>query len=433
MPERARVLLVPGAAAWGPYNALRAMAEVIRDRGQRPVFAMDRSFRGVAAGHGFDEEVYDASPPPARAGARGPATWGTWVRENAVHLRGTTFEQLRTVIRPRWAELARAAEYAQPRLRAIIDEVRPDLIVVDTVAADPCVPASGIPWVRSVSANPLELSDPDLPPAFSGYPLGDRSGWDAFRAEYAALHGELHAEFDAYCTAQGAPRLEPLRFSYDSPWLNLYAYPSALDYPRSPEFARRRHRLDTVVRTGERTFRIDDHLPGTGPVIYLSLGSLGCLDTRLLQHLVDVVARTGYRTLVSMGPCHDEVTLGPHMYGEPFLPQPHVLPGCDLLITHGGSNTLGEGIAAGLPMIVLPLFRDQYDNAQRVADLGYGVRMDTYGFDPDELVATIEESLADTGRRRRLAEVRDGIRRAPGRETGGTMIADLATSLAGAR
>ncbi|MEU2620664.1 glycosyltransferase [Streptomyces sp. NPDC007157] len=432
MPDDVRVLFVPGAAAWGPYNALRAMAEVVRDRGQRPVFAMDGSFRGVAAAHGFDEEMYDASPPPADPAEAGPEMWAAWVRENAVHFRGTTLEQLSTVIRPQWAELARAAEYAHPRLRAIIDEVRPDLIVVDDVGADPSVAASGIPWVRSISANPLELTDPELPPAFSGYPLHDRSGWDAFRAQYAALHTGLHAEFDAYCTAQGAPPLEPLRFSYDSPWLNLYTYPSALDYPRPAQFAQRWHRLDTVVRTGERRFRVADHLPGTGPVIYLSLGSLGSLDTRLLQHVVDVVARTGHRTVVSMGPCHHEVTLGPNMYGEPFLPQPSVLPDCDLLITHGGSNTLGEGVAAGLPMIVLPLFRDQYDNAQRVADLGFGVRTDTYGFDPDVLVDTVEDLLADDDRRQRLAEVGENIRRAPGRETGGTLIADLAASLTAA-
>ncbi|MFF3561811.1 nucleotide disphospho-sugar-binding domain-containing protein [Streptomyces sp. NPDC002574] len=429
MPERSRVLFVPGAAAWGPYNALRAMAEVLRDGGRRPVFAMDGSFRGVAAGHGFDEEVYDASPPPEGPAANGPAVWARWVRENAVHFRGSTLEQLRTVIRPRWAELARAAEYADPQLRAIIDKVRPDLIVVDNVGADPSVAASGIPWVRSVSANPLELADPDLPPAYSGYSLHDRSGWDAFRAEYAALHRDLHAEFNAFCTKRGAPPLEPLRFSHASPWLNLYTYPSALDYPRPAEFARRWHRLDTVVRTGERRFRVDDHLPGSGPVIYLSLGSLGSLDTRLLQHLVDVVARTGHRTIVSMGPCHDEVVLGPNMYGEPFLPQPGVLRECDLLITHGGTSTLNEGVSAGLPMIVLPLFRDQYDNAQRVADLGFGVRMDTYGFDPGVLADTIGELLADDDRRQRLAEVRDGIRRAPGRETGGALIAGLAETL----
>ncbi|MFD4506500.1 hypothetical protein [Streptomyces sp. NPDC058457] len=92
------------------------------------------------------------------------------MRENAVRFRGSTLEQDRTAIRPRWAEPERAAECVQPRLRAVIDEVRPDLIGVDNAGADPSLAASGIPWARSVSANPLEPADPDLRPAFFGCP-----------------------------------------------------------------------------------------------------------------------------------------------------------------------------------------------------------------------------------------------------------------------
>jgi hypothetical protein len=38
-------------------------------------------------------------------------------------------------------------------------------------------------------------------------------------------------------------------------------------------------------------------------------------------------------------------------------------------------------------MIVMPLFWDQYDNAQRVHELGFGQRLDTYGFADEELTA----------------------------------------------
>ncbi|EQD88265.1 UDP:flavonoid glycosyltransferase YjiC (YdhE family) [Saccharopolyspora erythraea NRRL 2338] len=428
--DRPCVLFVQGRAAWGPYNSLRAMAEVVRARGQRAVFAMDAGFRGVAVAHGFEEAVLDRVPPPGELVDRSEVLW-EWLRDHVEHIRGSTFDQLRTVIHPRLVEHIRTAEHAHPQLRAVIGEVRPDLIVVDNVVADPAVPASGIPWVRSVSANPLELTDPDLPPPFSGYSLHDRSGWDEFRSEYTRWHRDLHAVFNDFCTMQGAPPLEPLRFSHDSPWLNLYTYPAVLDYPRAPEFWERWKRLDTVVRTGERPFRLDDHLPGRGPVIYLSLGSLGSLDSMLVQRLVDVVARTGYRAVVSMGPHHEEVHLGPAMYGAPFLPQPNVLQQCDLLITHGGSNTISEAIAAGLPMIVMPLIGDQYDNAQRVADLGFGVRMSPYRFDSVALIDAIEKLLADDGLKQRLAEARDGIRRAPGGQVGGTLVSDLAASSAG--
>ena len=58
----------------------------------------------------------------------------------------------------------------------------------DNVVGFPAVVTADCPWVRIVSCNPLELPDPELPPVFSGYPTGDRSGWDEFREEYRRVH-----------------------------------------------------------------------------------------------------------------------------------------------------------------------------------------------------------------------------------------------------
>jgi hypothetical protein len=62
------------------------------------------------------------------------------------------------------------------------------------------------------------------------------------------------------------------------------------------------------------------------------------MDVGLMQRLIDAMATTEHRTIVSMGPLKDQMTLGPNMYGDEFLPQPSILPQCHLLITHGSPD-----------------------------------------------------------------------------------------------
>lgn len=47
---------------------------------------------------------------------------------------------------------------------------------------------------------------------------------------------------------------------------------------------------------------MDEQVPGEGKVVYLSLGSLGCMDVELMQRLIDALGTTEHRAIVSMGP-----------------------------------------------------------------------------------------------------------------------------------
>ena len=114
-----------------------------------------------------------------------------------------------------------------------------------------------------------------------------------------------------------------------------------------------------------------------------------------MQRLVDVLATSEHRVIVSKGPLADRITLHDNQTGESFLPQPAILPQVDLVITHGGNNTVTESIHNGLPMVVLPLFWDQVDNAQRIEEIGFGRRLATYDFRDEELTDAIDELLAD--------------------------------------
>jgi UDP:flavonoid glycosyltransferase YjiC (YdhE family) len=175
--------------------------------------------------------------------------------------------------------------------------------------------------------------------------------------------------------------------------LNLYIFPGVADYLRSRRLGASWTRLESSVRATEEPFSIPQALGGSGSLVYLSLGSLGSADVDLMKRLIEELAETPHRFIVSKGPRADEFDLADNMWGESRLPQTSIIPLVDAVITHGGNNTTTESLHFGKPMIVLPLFWDQYDNAQRIQDLGFGVRLDTYGFADRELASALDGLL----------------------------------------
>jgi UDP:flavonoid glycosyltransferase YjiC (YdhE family) len=208
---------------------------------------------------------------------------------------------------------------------------------------------------------------------------------------------------------------------HESPCLNLYLYPADADYERSRPLDDGWHRLDSCVRVVHEPF---EPPPGDGALVYVSLGSLGSADVELMNRLVAVLAETPHRYVVSKGPQHESIALAPNMTGAEFLPQPAILPQVDLVITHGGNNTVTESIHFGKPMVVLPLFWDQYDNAQRVAECGFGVRLPTYEFEPEQLHEAIERLLAAESPL--LSKASERLRASPGTVKASELIQELA-------
>lgn len=401
MADRRTIVFFP-EGAYGPTNNCVGIGNVLRANGHRVIFIIEESFKGRLEAQGFEERLMRLGPPPEVEEVPGQF-WIDFIRDTAPIFRKPTIEQLGEFIAPTWQALIDGAKYVDARLHEIIDEVRPDLLVEDNVVAFPALPASGIPWVRIVSCNPAELKDRRIAPFSSGYPVADRSGWPAFLEEVDRTHRDMWTDFDAFVRAAGAPgltwnELGP-EFVHESPWLNLYSYPAEADYARERPLGPTWHRLDSTVRSTTETWQLPEHLRdddgGRSRLIYLSLGSLGSADVGLMQRLVDVMATTRHRVIVSKGPLADEIRLADNMTGDGFLPQPAILPQVDLVITHGGNNTVTEAFHHGKPMIVLPLFWDQVDNAQRVDETGFGVRLSTYGFEDAELTGAVDRLLGD--------------------------------------
>jgi MGT family glycosyltransferase len=411
--------------AFGPTNNCVGIGEVLRERGHRVVFVIEESFAGTLEAKGFEERLMRLAPAPEQEEEPGQF-WKDFIRDTAPVFRKTTFEQLTEFIAPTWQALLDGAHYVDERLTEILDELQPAAVVEDNVCAFPAIPACGRPWVRIASCNPLEIKDPALPPPYSGLPIDDRTHWEDFRAEYRRAIDAMWAEFNEFCMARGAPPLPEGELIHTSPWLNLYLYPRELDYPRPEPLGATWHNLESSVRSSDPPWSVPPELDGDGALIYLSLGSLGSADVELMETLIASLGRTSHRYVVSKGPQHDAYELAPNMWGEEFLPQVSVLPEVDLVITHGGNNTVTECVHHGKPMVVLPIFWDQHDNAQRVQETRFGVRLPTYSFADDELAGAIDGLLADRDLARRLEDTSARLRRRPGNLRAADLIENVA-------
>jgi MGT family glycosyltransferase len=422
--DRRTVIFFP-EGAFGPTNNCVGIANVLKSRGARCIFVVEESFAGTLQAKGFEEALMRLQPPPEVPEEPGQY-WKDFIRDTAPEFRKTTYDQLEGFIKPVWEGLVDGARYVDERLREIFDEIRPDVIVEDNVVGFPAVPASGYPWARIMSCNPLEMKDPGIPPVFSGMASDETSGWVAFRTHYREVHREMQRDFSEFCVSRGAPPLSDTEFIWESPFLNMLLYPQEADYTRTSSLGSTWHRLPTCVRDTDEPFEIPASLGAEGKLIYLSLGSLGSADVELMQRLIDLLGKMPHRVIVSMGPQHDLLTLADNMWGSEFVPQTSILPQVDLVITHGGNNTVTECMYFSKPMLVLPLFWDQYDNAQRMHEIGFGIRLATYAFGDHEFLMSIEDLLSNEERLTRMRELSRTLKAQPGTVIAADLIDRLA-------
>ena len=154
-----------------------------------------------------------------------------------------------------------------------------------------------------------------------------------------------------------------------SPYLTRF--PAALD--PSPYPATQRFREPAAPPRAA----LPDHWHGSdAPLVYVTFGSVaGGLPNAVtvFRIALDAVAGLRARVLLTVGTAVDVDRLGPlpeNAHVEAWVPQAEVLAEAALVVAHGGSGTTFGALAAGVPLVVVPLFADQLVNAERVAAAG---------------------------------------------------------------
>ena len=273
-------------------------------------------------------------------------------------------------------------------VRELALEWKPDAIVRDEVDFGTAIAAQslGIPCASLIVLLAGGLIRPDV----VAEPL------DALRAEYGLAPDPSLAALQRDLLIMPAP-----------PSLRDPRYP----LPSHTFWCRPDHATPRAAGTAD----------GARPTVYFTLGTIDTFR-ELFAKVLAGVRDIPVNMVVTVGRRLDPASFGPqpeHIRIESFIPQDEILPGCDLVISHGGSGTLIGSLAHGLPSLLIPLGADQPHNSRRCVELGTAREFDPVAFtaqDAADAVMAMTDAVAGASYRDAARRMQAEISALPGPE-----------------
>ncbi len=267
------------------------------------------------------------------------------------------------------------ARSALPGVQAAIKAWRPDLLVREASEAAGAIAAAavGVPHVR------VDVHNPEVEALFVRLGAGPV---DELR-KLAGLPPDGGA----------ALRAEPV----------FTAFPEALD-------GTGRQRQPFRVRTdAPKAMERGDAVP----FVYITFGTIaGRLPKSQAAYrtALAAVADLPVRALLTLGPVMPRAELGAipaNVTVETYVPQAEVWPKACAALCHGGAGTVLGALAAGVPLVVAPLFADQPANARSVDAAGAGIAV--VDGTADALRTALQSVLTEPAYRLKARQIADEI------------------------
>jgi MGT family glycosyltransferase len=119
------------------------------------------------------------------------------------------------------------------------------------------------------------------------------------------------------------------------------------------------------------------HEDDSRPLVIVSFSSTYMGQEQVLTRAIDGLSRVDARVLVTTGPAIDPASLHAGDNATVLRSAPHaqLFPETAVVVTHAGMGTVTRALAAGVPLVCIPMGRDQHDVAARVVYAGAGVRL----------------------------------------------------------
>jgi UDP:flavonoid glycosyltransferase YjiC (YdhE family) len=314
-------------------------------------------------------------------------------------------------------------EYVAPAVRAAYEQLLPVARTADLIVSHPMTFAAPMAaevlekrWISTVLSpasffSIYEFPVPAMAPRLANVArLGPIAGWVMRKIARTASFTWM-GPVRALRADLGLPdRGEPLFEGQFSPYGTLALYSSVLGdpqpdwppYTRITGFVSRRE--DAVLPAGLEAF-----LDAGAPPIVFTLGSsaVGAAGS-FYEQAIDAATRLDRRAVLLTGLYRQNrlpPALPPGVFALDYAPHALLFPRAAATVHHGGIGTVGEGLRAGRPMLVMPFAHDQPDNAARVERLGVARVLPRRESSADTLAGELDALLDDEEYRRRAEEV----------------------------
>jgi UDP:flavonoid glycosyltransferase YjiC (YdhE family) len=167
------------------------------------------------------------------------------------------------------------------------------------------------------------------------------------------------------------------------------------------------------------------------PLVYATLGTAVNNETHLFGAFIEALRDEAVNLVVTVGRNGDPSRFGPqppNVRIEQYIPQSLLFPRCDLVISHGGSNTMLAAAAHGIPQLMVPITADQPDNAERCAAAGVARVVPLNEATATSIRQAALAVLSDPSYRVAATRLRDEIAALPGIDQAVTLLERLERS-----
>lgn len=425
-----RVLIVSPDYA-SHYFPLSSVGMALRNRGHRVVVATGPGLMAKVISDGFDYEPLVLGPG-SNPGLIRPEDQSSEERRQLEEFFAATRLGMVPTLLHQARNRRRDLLFEPQRVAADIEElllrVNPDTVVVDQLAFGATAALRGL-------RRPFVSFHPGHPSAISvGWPYGyppriprrirvDLDGLGRLKTTSKEVVSRFTAEYNTAILGID-PTVDPVgdAFAAVSPHRTLINYPKELgDAYGLPAGTRY---IGSSVRHAELPAGMGRRsVLRSRPRIYASLGSFFSGRSDILRKLVsafrgepvELVLASGITPIAELGAIPDHWTVAD------YLPQPALLRTSDLVITHGGNNTVTEALTAGVPLLVGPLSTDQFAAAADIESRGLGQVFDP-NFDDAASIAALARDVLASDAADAASELGLELRRRPGHDYAARLI-----------